>query len=272
MATEQGNFHSIPNLPMKLSLRPFAALTAATLLTCSAVFGESPAVADLILKGDAFDKTFHASEALQYYLPAEKMEPTNVRNLVRIARQYRHLMTDAGKSETKLQLGSLALDYSKRAAALGPDDSDAQLAIAITYGKMLPLQGTKEQVEASSRIKASADKALKVDPLNDTAWHILGRWHKAVAEVGSFKRTVGSLIYGKLPFSTYEAAAACFERAIAINPNRLMHYIELGRTYAAQGKKDEARRYINKGLAMPDSEKDDPETKKRGQETLAKLR
>ena len=259
---------------------------AALLLTCAAVHTEpataaddlilkrpdSAVAADLTLKGDAFDKVFKATEALQYYLPAEKLEPWNVRVLVRIARQYRHLMTDAASREKKLQLGGMALDYSRRVAALAPDDSEAQLAPAITYGKMLPLQGSKEQVEASSRIKDSADRAIKIDPRNDTAWHILGRWHKNVAAVGGFKRMMGSLIYGKLPTSTNEAAVACFEKAIAINPNRLMHYIELGQTYAQMGKKDEARRFIAKGIAMPDVEKDDPETKKRGRESLTKLR
>ena len=51
-----------------------------------------------------------------------------------------------------------------------------------------------------------------------------------------------------------------------------MHYVELGRTYAQMGKKDDARRFINKGIAMPDVEKDDPETKQHGRETLKKLR
>jgi len=50
-----------------------------------------------------------------------------------------------------------------------------------------------------------------------------------------------------------------------------MHYIELGRIYADMGRKDDARLYINKGLAMPDVEKDDPEMKQRGRETLEKL-
>lgn len=233
---------------------------------------DADVAAELILKGDVFDRAFKPTEALQFYLPAEKLDPWNARALVRIARQYRHLMSDATTREKKLQLGNVALDYSRRVAALAPNDSEAQLATGITYGKMLPLQGTKEQVDASSRIKISADRALKLDPRNDTAWHILGRWHRAVAEVGGVKRAMGSLIYGKLPASTNEAAVACFEKAIAINPNRLMHHIELGRTYAAMGKKDDARRLIGKGLAMPDSEKDDPETKRAGRETLAKLR
>ena len=50
-----------------------------------------------------------------------------------------------------------------------------------------------------------------------------------------------------------------------------MHYIELGQTYAQMGKTADARRLIAKGLAMPDVEKDDPEIKRRGRETLAKL-
>jgi hypothetical protein len=34
----------------------------------------------------------------------------------------------------------------------------------------------------------------------------------------------------------------------------------------------DARSFIEKGLAMPDTEKDDPETKRQGREVLAKLR
>ena len=63
----------------------------------------------------------------------------------------------------------------------------------------------------------------------------------------------------------------CFQRAIQINPNRLVHYIELGQVYAQMGKSADARRVIVQGLAMPDVEKDDPEIKRRGHETLAKL-
>ena len=78
-------------------------------------------------------------------------------------------------------------------------------------------------------------------------------------------------MYGQLPKTTTEKAVSCFEKAIEINPHRLMHYVELGRAYAQMGKTEEARRFIEKGLSMPNLEKDDPETKRRGQETLAKL-
>ena len=199
------------------------------------------------------------------------MDPDNVPLLVRVARQYRHLMTDAGRKDEKLRLGGVALGYAQRAAALAPNDAEAQLSPAITYGKMLPYQGSKEQVEGSQKIKKSVDKALKLDPSSDNAWHVLGRWHQAIANVGMVKRTLGRLLYSNLPTSTNDEALKCFEKAIALNPSRARHHIELGRTYAQMGNTAEARRHIQKGLAMPDSEKDDPEVKAKGRETLATL-
>lgn len=244
-------------------------IIAALLLTSTA--SQAQTANELMGSGDVFDRKFQADKALQHYLPAEKLEPQNVPLLLRIARQYRHLMTDASSSAEKLRLGGIALGYGKRAAALAPNDSEAQLSPAITYGKMLPLQGSKEQVDASPRIKEGADKAIRLDPRNDVAWHVLGRWHQALANVGGVKRALGGLIYGKLPTTTNEAAVACFDKAIAINPNRLRHYIELGRTYAQMGKNAEARLFIQKGMSMPNMEHDDPEMKQRGRDTLAKL-
>src|SRR5690348_120946 len=93
---------------------------------------------ELMEKGKPFEKKFQAAEALPFYLAAEKLDPKNPEILVHIARQYRYLMTDAEAKEEKLRLGHIALEYSWRAAQCGPHDCDAQLAPAITLGKMLP--------------------------------------------------------------------------------------------------------------------------------------
>jgi tetratricopeptide (TPR) repeat protein len=243
---------------------------AACLLTCTAVRAASSD--DLIKIGDALDAKFKEAEALDYYLPVLNQQPKNTKLLLSIARQYRHLMTDAPIHDEKIRLGGIALAYSHRAARIAPNNSDAQLDVAISYGKMLPFQGIKEQVEASPLIKIATDKAIKLDPRNDTAWHILGRWQRELASVGRVKRALAPLFYGKLPPGSNEVAVSCFERALEINPNRLMHYIELGLTYAQMGQKDDARRLIAKGLSMPDKEKDDPETKQHGRDALAKFR
>lgn len=254
---------AFPQVAFALAAAPFFLLLNAT--------SRAESVDELLEKGRVFDRKFQANEALKFYLAAEKLEPKNPAVLVPIARQYRHLMTDASAKEEKLRLGYVALDYSARAAAAGPRDAEAQLATAITLGKMLLFLPAKEQVAASPRIKESADKALALDPKDDTAWHILGRWHRVLADINAIKRALAGMLYGSLPKGSIEEAERDMKKAIELNPNRLMHYIELGRIYAQMGRNEEARFNINKGLAMPDAEKDDPETKQRGREALAKL-
>ena len=261
---------------MNATFSKVSSAVAALLLLVAALRAES--ADDLIKQGDVLDIKLQAAEALKFYLPAKKLQPKNAQLLVRIARQYRHLMSDATTRDDKLELGGVALDYSLRAAALGPDDSEAQLAPAITYGKMLPFQSSKEQFEETSLIKNAAEKAIKLDPQNDLAWHVLGRWNRVLADTSLPKRMLASLFFGsissggKLPTGTNEEAVKCFEQAIKINAKRPMHYIELGRTYAQMKRTADARSSIEKGLAMPDTEKDDPETKSQGREVLAKLR
>jgi tetratricopeptide (TPR) repeat protein len=238
-------------------------------MTAGVVHGES--ADELIAKGDSYYTKLQAADALKYYLPAEKLEPNNVHLLVRISREFRHLMSDASQPEQKLSLGNTAVDYAKRAAALQPDDPETQLAVAISYGKLAPLESSRERFEASRIIKVAADKVIQLDPGSDLGWHVLGRWHMALAEVNAFERALAQFAYGKLPESSYEDAARCFEKAIELNPARLMHFVELGRVYAHMGRTEDARTFITKGLAMRETEKDDRETKRQGRELLATL-
>ena len=226
---------------------------------------------ELIKKGNEHYDKLQPAEALKFYLPAEKLEPKNVKLLVKIARQYRHLMSEANRPEEKLRLGKVALGYALRAVEIDGNDGDAQLGLAISYGKLLPLQGSRDQFYNSRLVKSAVDKAIAIDPGSDLAWHVLGRWYLNVAEIGSVKRALAQVAFGKIPEVKYEDAERCFLKAIDLNPRRLMHYIELGRTYAAMGRNAEAKKMIRKGLEMAETETDDPETKALGRQILKKL-
>jgi tetratricopeptide (TPR) repeat protein len=138
-------------------------------------------------------------------------------------------------------------------------------------GKWSQLKGAREKVEASTEIKTAAEKAVELAPNDGLAWHLVGRWHQALAGLSGFTRGLAKLLYGGLPPASFDEAIKCFQKALELEPNRLMHSIEIGRTYAMMGMTAEARRYIEEGLAMPDREFDDPETKDRGRQALADL-
>lgn len=246
-------------------------LTVASFLLFGVASASAETAAELVAKGDAADKSFQPAVALKSYLPAEKLDPNDVDLQLRIARQYRHLMSDVRNKDDKLKYGNLSLAYAKRAAAAAPKNSDAQLSPAISYGKMLPLEGKGKQVALSPLIKASADKAIKLNPRNDSAWHVLGRWHQSLANISGARRSIAETLYGKLPVGTNADSVSCFKKAVALNPGRLRHHIELGRTYAQMGNTTDARKCLEKGLKMPNKEKDDYEVKALGKETLSAL-
>jgi tetratricopeptide (TPR) repeat protein len=228
-------------------------------------------LAGLIAKGDAADVAFQPDEALKHYLPAEQLAPKDAELLVKIARQYIYRMGELASVAEKIDSGKKGLDYAERAVKANPRLSDAHLAISICLGKIVQLQGNREKVVASKRIKETAERAVKLDPKNDYAWHLLGRWHQALAGMSSLVRGIVKIVYGELPPASNEVALDCFQKATKLRPDRLIHHIELGRTYAQMGNQEEARKALNKGLAMPNTEKDDPESKRRGREALAKL-
>jgi tetratricopeptide (TPR) repeat protein len=241
--------------------------TAALLLASHAFAG----FAELVKQGDVRDAQFKPEAALESYLPAEKLKPDDATLLVKIARQYVYRMADLSSKAEQLKSGRTALAYSERAVKLAPKDSDTHLALAICLGKLSPLVGNKERIEASYKIKSEAEAAVKLNPKSDFAWHLLGRWNQELAQIGGMTRALALIVYGGLPAASYDEAVKCFQKAIALNPSRLIHSVELGRTYALMGRKEEARKFIEQGLALKNRDKDDPETKERGRKTLKEL-
>ena len=248
---------------MKIFLAPLLALT--TTISALADFDS------LVKNGDACDAKFQCDQALAFYLPAEKLKPTDNALLVKISRQYALRMNDLPRDADKIATCRKALAYAERAVAAAPDECDGHLSVAICLGKLTPYLSNREMIETSRKIKVAADKAVKLNPKSDYAWHLLGRWHQSLANVGGTTRLLASIIYDGLPAASNDQAVECFKKAIALNPNRLLHLVELGRTYAMMGKKAEAKKLLEAGLAMPNKEKDDPETKQRGRATLKEI-
>jgi hypothetical protein len=78
-------------------------------------------------------------------------------------------MSDASSSDEKVKLGRVALGYAKRAVALNPNDPEAQLALAISCGKLEPFGTNRERFDSISIIKNAAQKVIKLNPSSDSA-------------------------------------------------------------------------------------------------------
>ena len=241
-------------------------------MICSEMATQTGAASKLIAEGDARSERFDATGALVHYLSAENLGPETAVLLIRISSEYRHLMNDTPNTEEKRRLGKLAINYANRAVAIDSADPDALLAVALGYGKLQPLEDTKQRLECARLVKHVADEILRLDPARDLVWHVLGRWHVGFTELTCIRRSLAEMIHGKLPATTFEEAAQCFERAVALRPDRLAHIVELGRVYLRMGRTEDARRLLSRGLAMPETERDDREAKQTAREELANIR
>lgn len=237
----------------------------------SSAFAADSSIASAIARGDVADDQLKTPEALAAYLEAEKQGGKSAELLSKISREYSLSMVDTKNRDEQRSLGEKGLEYSQRAVAADPSNAISQLGLAICYGRIAPYLDNKTKIAYSKLVKEHADKALKLDPSLDYGYHVLGVWNYELASLNPVLRTIAKLIYGDLPAASYEDAVKNFKKAIELAPQRLVHHVELGRTYAAMGEKDLARTEINKGLALPSREKDDPGAKERGRETLKKL-
>jgi tetratricopeptide (TPR) repeat protein len=240
-------------------------------LLLSSISAFSQTAAELIAQGDALDARGKTASALKAYLQAAEMQPKDATLWVKVAKQQGESMCDVSSESAKLKLAEAALASAQKALDLSAKLADAHLAVAVCYGRLLSLVPARTKVEYSRLVKSYAESALKLNPRSDLAWHMLGRWHQACADVGGLTRGVVNLVYGGLPEASFEKAAECFTKAEKLAPQRLCHAIELGLTYVKMEEKQKAQAALQRGLALADRERDDAETRKRGMDALKDL-
>lgn len=255
---------------MKISPPAFHCIVVWCLLVFASV---SPAqtVDEWTRRGDELDAKQETLPALAAYREAEKLGVPTSGLLHRIAKQYGLSMNDEATETGKKAAGEKALEYARRSVAADPKDADAQVALAICYGRLVRFQETKGQIGYSRLIKAAAEEGLRLNPRQELGCYVLGAWHYGMAGLNPVKRGLARVIYGALPSASYEEAAGYFKRAITLNPARMASYVDLGLTLIELDDEAGARAMLRKGLALPDREPDDPQVRARGKKGLAGL-
>jgi tetratricopeptide (TPR) repeat protein len=236
--------------------------------------GTSSAVApaaELVREALAAEARQDPARALELFLAAERAGRADAFVLQKIARQSSDLMLDLPSRAEQRAAAERALAYSQRAVALEPRNAVNVLSVAISYGKLALVSDTREKVRLSRQIRAEAERALALDPNYAWAHHILGRWHREVAELGAASRAVVALFYGGLPAASPATAQQHLERAVALEPEELQHHIELGFILLVNGDTQRARSALTQGLALPSRNKIDEPAKNRARAALAKL-
>lgn len=99
--------------------------------------------------------------------------------------------------------------------------------------------------------REAAVKALELEPDNDLAHHLMGRWHFEMAQIPFVVRQLVRLVYGaSLAPGTFADALTEFGTAVELAPARLIHRVEYGRTLLRLGHKREALAELQLSLRL----------------------
>ena len=188
--------------------------------------------------------------------------------LVREADRNGRLIAASRDATAKKAHGKKALALAKQAVAADPENANAQVMLAISYGRLAQLLDNKSKISYATLIRDHAEKALALDPDNEAACHVLGAWNYEMANLNPILRALAQGLYGKLPSGSNAEAIRYLTRAVELNPRRVGSRVDLGRALAAAGEKAKAREQFQAALALPDHDPEDAEKKKQAQAAL----
>lgn len=249
------------------------------LLTLIAVNGlcaqeESVVLNPEIALGDSLDDLGDHEGALQAYLSVLQSDSLNYAALWKTGDQYTEVakeLPDKDKEgkETKFDL---ARQYCEKAIEVNPEGWEGHTYLSIALGRLALFRGGKEKINLSKRIKAEADEAIALNPNDDLAYHVIGLWHRNLANLSWVLRSFAKILYGGVPPGSNEEAVACLKKAIEINPTHINHHLELAKTYEVTGQKDLMKASLEKVLELPAKEFEDEGYKKEAEEMLEKMK
>lgn len=168
-------------------------------------------------------------------------------------------------------LSKEAAEISERAIAMKPIHAEAHLSLGAALGRLSMWSDNREKVELSRAIKERCEEAIRLDPKSDLAMHVLGRFEHQMAMLGRIVRLLVRAVYGgALSPGTLEGAETLFRRAIEINPERLIHRVELGKLLLDMKREDEALEQLELAVMLPREDINSEHERRDAVELLAK--
>jgi tetratricopeptide (TPR) repeat protein len=214
---------------------------------------------EFMAQGDTAFDIYDNELALTAYQSAYALNPNDCDAAWKVSRAFADVGDDKTDKAERIDNFTKAEEFARKAIAICPNSDMAHLQLSIAIGRVALMAGKKEQVQLSQAVKDEAEKALELNPDNDTAHHVYARWHRKVATLSGIQKTFAKILYGGLPPASLEQAEKHFLKAIELKPDHINHYLELGITYVEMNQKEKAAAAFRKALELPAKSSKDKE-------------
>jgi tetratricopeptide (TPR) repeat protein len=212
-----------------------------------------------VAMGTAAVQAHDLRTGLAHFQAALALDSTSYEANWRAALVYLDLgeqIPDSVKSAERDSLYAQAELYARRAVAADSTGADGHFALAAAIGRASLTMGKKDRIRRAVVIRDEAERAIQLNPRHDGAYHILGRWNAEIMRLSGFSRFFAKSFLGAAIFkeASWDGAISNMEKAVALDPGRLYHRLELAEIFVDRKRYAEARGQLEQLAALPDRE------------------
>jgi len=241
------------------------------LLSSRTLWAADLSFTNALAQADVAEKRGDISDALKLYNDAQQAGANNAVDLCVLARRYCDLTYLTNSTAAQKDWVADALACSQQAVNADPQNAVAHASLAVCYAKSCLFADVKTELADSRLFKLEAEKAIALDPKQDVAYYLLGRWNYGIASAGFFSRAYVKVVYGGLPKASYQDAVINFKKAVELAPDRILNHAGLALAYEATGEKKLEIAELEKCCALKPLGPEDIEARRDAQNKLALL-
>ena len=238
------------------------------LLLCISNLSQSQDISVVLKEAERLEAIPNEKEALKYFKEALKIQPLNLHALTKCSELCSRIGAREKVQQTRDSYFQAALIYAKTATKYHPNSDEALVVMGIAMGRMALTKSGKEKIATVKEIKHYAEMALKINPDNFKAWHIIGKWNYEVSSLTVLEKAATKVFYGGLPDASLKKSIEAYEKAKSLSPSFTLNYLELAKAYKKNNQKKNAIPLLRYALTIPNRTEDDERIKKEAAELL----
>jgi hypothetical protein len=219
-------------------------------------------ISSMLKEAERLEAQPDEKSAFNKYKLVLKSDPNNLQALCKAS----ELCSRIGHRQADLKVRdsyyAAATMYASQALKVNPNSDEANVVMGIAIGRTSLTKSGKEKIAAAKEIKQYAETALKFNPQNFKAWHILGKWNYEVSNLNFMERAATRVFYGGLPNASLKNSIMAYEKARSLNATFLLNYLELAKAYKRNDELKKGIAILRAIAPLPIRTEDDPRIKK----------
>ena len=205
--------------------------------------------------GDAATEAGDYPAAIVAYESAYAADASDVEALYKLSRAKVY-QAETLSGATAEALFEEAAELAREAAALGPDLAETHFEVARAVGRLAQFRGVLDAVNLAAEVKDALELTVELDPEHGGAYHALALWNLEVPWIAGGR--------------TGEVKPL-FDRAIAVEPEIIAHYVDYGEALIRLEEPEAARGMLEQALALTPATLRDEADLEKGRQLLADL-